>query len=175
MATTQPERVKALDDLLTGFLTETKAVIPGPNPAYNPNAKAEAGTEVADPFKGWKLRGCEGVVKAGVLTVTGKSKAPLLAFAAGKISGPAVIKFRVRSASGGAGKVEWLPTPKLTDQAKSVSFVLTGGDWQELNVSLPATGPLGIVRLYLPADKDPVQLDWVELQPDGGKSQRWDF
>ena len=175
VATTQPERVKALDDLLTGFLTETKAVIPGPNPAYNPNAKAEAGTEVADPFKGWKLRGCEGVVKAGVLTVTGKSKAPLLAFAAGKISGPAVIKFRVRSASGGAGKVEWLPTPKLTDQAKSVSFVLTGGDWQELNVSLPATGPLGIVRLYLPADKDPVQLDWVELQPDGGKSQRWDF
>jgi len=177
VAGTQPERVKALNDLLTGFLTETKAVVPGLNPAYNPNAKAEAeaGTEVADPFKGWKLRGCEGVVKVGVLTVTGKSKAPFLAFGAGKLSGPAVINFRAHSASGGAGKVEWLPTPKLADQANSVPFGLTGGDWQELSVSLPATGPLGIVRVYLSADKEPVQLDWVELSPAGGKSQRWDF
>ncbi len=177
VAATQPERVKALNDLLTGFLMETKAVIPGPNPAYNPNAKpeAEAGTEAADPFQGWKLRGCDGVVKAGVLTVTGKSKAPFLAFAAGKFSGPAVIKFRVRSAGGGAGQVEWLPAPKLTDQAKSVPFVLTGGEWQELAITLPASGPLGVLRLYLPADKEPIQLDWVELSPAGGKSQRWDF
>ena len=40
---------------------------------------------------------------------------------------------------------------------------------------LLATGPLGVVRLYLPTDKDPVQMDWVKLQSNGGKSQRWYF
>lgn len=175
VAATQPERVKAMNELLSGFLTDTKAVVPGPNPAYKLSEAIEAKAAPADPFEGWKLRGCEGVVKAGVLTVTSKSNTPFLACAAGKFAGPSVVKFRLRSAAGGTGKVEWLPSPKQPVQAKSVPFVVAGGEWQELSVALPAAGPLGVVRLYLPADKEPVQLDWVELSSDGGKSQRWDF
>ncbi len=30
-------------------------------------------------------------------------------------------------------------------------------------------------RLYLPAQKDPVQLDWIELNQAQGKSRRWEF
>ena len=33
---------------------------------------------------------------------------------------------------------------------------------------------LGIVRLYLPAQKAPVQLDWIELQ-SGQENRRSDF
>ncbi len=175
VAATQPERVKAMNELISGFLTDTKAVVPGPNPAYKLNTATETKAAPTDPFEGWKLRGCEGGVKAGVLTVTGKSRAPFLAFAVGKFAGPSVVKLRLRSAAGGAGKVEWLPSPKQPAQAKSVPFAVAGGEWQELSVALPVTGPLGVVRLYLPADKAPVQLDWVELSSDGGKSQRWDF
>ena len=65
--------------------------------------------------------------------------------------------------------------PQATAQAKSVAFQLTGSAWQEVSVTLPADGPLGIVRLYLPAQNEPVQLDWIELKPAQGKSQRWDF
>ncbi len=61
------------------------------------------------------------------------------------------------------------------DKAKSVALQLAGGEWRELTVELPAPGPLGIVRLYLPAEKDAVQLDWIELKPAQGKPQRWDF
>ncbi len=44
--------------------------------------------------------------KDGVLTVTGKGAAPFLGLGAGKLGGPTVVKFRARSATGGAGKVE---------------------------------------------------------------------
>ena len=39
LAAAQPERVKALDALIKKFLTDTKAVMPKPNPAYDPRAK----------------------------------------------------------------------------------------------------------------------------------------
>ena len=60
--------------------------------------------------------------------------------------------------------MEWLPPPQAGDEAKSVAFQLVGGDWQEVGVELPAEGTLGIVRLYLPAQTAPVQLDWITLQ-----------
>jgi hypothetical protein len=56
-----------------------------------------------------------------------------------------------------------------------VAFQFTGGEWRELTIELPATSTLGILRLYLPAEKDAVQLDWIELKPAQGKAQRWDF
>ena len=40
LAATQPDRVRQLDGLIEKFLTDTKAVTPKPNPAYDPMAKA---------------------------------------------------------------------------------------------------------------------------------------
>jgi hypothetical protein len=55
-----------------------------------------------------------------------------------------------------------------------VEFTLPGGrDWNEAKVALPVNGSL--LRLYLPAQKAPVELDWVELKPTAGKPQRWEF
>ena len=39
LAASQPERVQQLDALITRFLTDTQAVTPTPNPAYDPAAK----------------------------------------------------------------------------------------------------------------------------------------
>lgn len=191
LAAQKPELVNELDALIARFLTDTKAVVPIPNPAFDPakyhpelegqqkpKAKAQpkaaakgAATNDSYPaLQGWRARGCTAVVKDGVLIVTGKGDAPFLGFTAGKLAGPTEVKFRARSASGGAGKVEWLPAPQANDKAKSVAFHLAGGDWQEVSVKLPAEGALGIVRLYLPAQKEPVQLDWIAL--DSGKEKR---
>jgi hypothetical protein len=195
LAPQKPELVSELDALIARFLTDTKTVVPVANPAFDPakyhpelegqqkpkakaQPKAAAKTAAAsddDPvLQGWKPRSCEAVVKDGVLTMTGIGAAPFLGFAAGKLAGPGEVKFRARSASGGAGKVEWLPTPQASDQARSVTFQLTGGDWQEVSVQLPAEGALGIVRLYLPAKKVPVQIDWIEIG-SGLATRRWDF
>ena len=202
LAAQMPAKTKELNALIDGFLKDTEAVVPQKNPAFDPKAKpapskpakqvASAGdarsrleaasdadtslqAKPADPLQGWKARQCEAVVKDGILTVKGAGSTPFLGFAAGKVSGPAVVLLRVQTAAGGAGKVECLPTPQATTQAQSVAFQLTSGGWQEVSVTLPADGALGIVRLYLPAQKDPVQLDWIELRPAQGKAQRCDF
>lgn len=178
LAATQSARVKELDKLIDGFLADTGATFPRPNPAFKPTANTTAST--ADPLDGWKARQCEAVVKEGVLTMTGTGKegTAFLGHGMGKLSGPVVVKLRVRSSTGGAGKLEWLPNgagdPTNT---KSVPLQVATGDWKELSVDVPAEGPLGVLRLYLPAHAKPVEVDWVEVRgkSNGSKPQRWDF
>ena len=56
------------------------------------------------------------------------------------------------------------------------TFTLRGGDWQEITVEIPATGSLGIVRVYLPKQDQPVEIDWIEIHSKtGDKSTRTDF
>ena len=45
------------------------------------------------------------------------------------------------------------------------------------SVDIPAGGPLGVIRLYLPAAAKPVEIDWIELQNKKAtaKPQRWEF
>ena len=195
LAAREPTRVQQLDVLIEKFLADTKAVVPIANPKFDPakyqpelegkgepkakaakNAAAKAPTPApaaADPLQGWKARSCAATVKNGIVTVTGQGAAPFLGVGAG-VTGPATLKFRARSATGGAGKVEWLPAATAAADAKSTPFTLMPGDWQDVSVSIPASGPLGIVRLYLPAQSQPVDVDWVELKA-GEKMKRWEF
>ena len=175
LAFKKADLARELNALIAGFLKDTEAVVPVLNPNFKSGALEKAPVPAKDPLLGWKARACDAVVKDGIVTVTGKGDAPFLGFSAGKTSGPTVVRFRVRTASGSEGKVEWLPTPAAADKAKSVAFQITGGDWQEVSVPLPAEGVLGIVRLYLPAQKESVQLDWIELKPAVGEPQRSDF
>ena len=164
-AADKPELVAELNALLSGFLRESKTVVPAANPQYGK----------FDPLQDWKARNCQAVVAHGVLTIAGKTGSPFLGFGMGKTNGPAIVRLRVRCASAGAGKFEWLPDNKAAS-AQSVPFQLTGGaDWQDIAVHVPATGPLGIVRVYLPAQTQPVEIDWIEIQAGNTKPRRWKF
>jgi len=194
LAQKDPERVKAMDALIEKFLTDTHAVVPVPNPAFDPakyrpedegkqtnqdKPKAKTGSKSkaaatpaddSDPkLQGWKARNCTATVKDGIVTVRGAGE-PFLGVSAG-IGGPAKVSFRVRCAKGGDGKAEWLPSDGM---ARPVPFKISAGDWQDIALDLPANGPLGIFRLYLPASDQPVELDHVELSGKG-KPRRWDF
>jgi arylsulfatase A-like enzyme len=172
LAEAQPARVQELDALIDGFLKDTGATYPRPNPAF----KGAAALTSADPLEGWKARGCDAVVKGGVLTMTrsGKAGAAFLGHGLGKVAGPIVVKLRVRSAAGGSGKVEWLSS--MDADTKSVPFELQAGGWTELTVAVPAQGRSGPLRLYLPVDRQPAELDWVEVSAaSGARPQRWEF
>ncbi len=176
-AVEQPELVKELNALISKFLTETSAVVPIRNPNYKPgNAKQpptdKKPTATPDPLQGWKARQCDATVKDGIVTVTGKGDSPFLGVGAG-MSGPAVLKFKTRTVNGGSGKIEWL-SPGGDAKAKSTPFTLKPGDWQEVSVDIKADGPLGILRIYLPAQKQTVDVDWIELK-SGDKTKRWEF
>ena len=190
LAADEPDRVKAMDLLIEHFLADANAVLPVRNPVFdpamfnpddegNPKPRSKSKTPAkpkstttndGDPkLLGWKLRGCDGVVREGVLTVTASSNAPFLGFAAGKLHGPTVVKFRIRSPTAGQGKVEWLPSPQANDKAQSVAYKIAAGDWQDISVKLPAEGTLGIVRLYVPTQKAAVQIDSIEIQSGNDK------
>jgi arylsulfatase A-like enzyme len=178
LAAQKPALVAELDALIEGFLTDTKAVVPVPNPAFDlskyhpelegkqqPKGKAKApakGKDDAIPaLQGWKARDCQATVKEGILRLTSLGSECFLGFSAAKHSGPTTAKFRIK-AKAGSSHFDWLPAGPGTQQQR-VDFTIKGGDWEAITVELPAEGPLGIVRLYLPMQEPAVEIDWIEL------------
>ena len=187
LAAQQPALVAELDALIETFLKDTHAVVPVPNPAFDPKqyhpelegkqqpktkAKAPAKDESDPALQGWKARDCKAVVKNGIVRVTNIGFECFLGFGASKHSGPSTATFRIK-AKPGTSHFDWLPQ---AGKAQHTPFTLQGADWQEITVKLPATGPLGIVRLYLPMQEQPVEIDWIELRSiDGSKVTRTEF
>jgi hypothetical protein len=66
LADAMPDKVQKLDALIDGFLSDTGALVPKPNPAYKPTPARPANRQpaalAADPLEGWKARQCEAVV-----------------------------------------------------------------------------------------------------------------
>ncbi|MFN7343875.1 MAG: sulfatase [bacterium] len=183
LAAAKPELVTELDALIEKFLADTKAVVPVPNPAFDPakyrpelegkqqpkgKAKAPAkGKDDAIPaLQGWKARDCQAAVKDGILRLTSIGSECFLGFSASKHSGPTTAKFRIK-AQAGHSHFDWLPGG-VGGKLQRVDFTLKGGDWEEISVELPAEGPLGIVRLYLPMQEQAVEIDWIELSSKNG-------
>jgi len=182
-AAEEPQRVRELNALITRFLADAGAVVPVRNPGYKPGAavgannyspvRAAQAAAPADPLQGWRARRCEAVVQDGVVTLTGKGDEPFLGVGAG-VSGPALVRLRVRCVNGGSGKVEWIPPGGGQTNAQNVPLALSAGAWQEVTVKIAAAGPLGILRVYLPAQGQTVDVDWIELQA-ADKTKRWEF
>jgi len=195
LAAQKPELVTELDALIEKFLIDTHAVVPVPNPAFDPSkyhpelegkqvpkgkgktpskpAAKGKGKDDGDPaLQGWKARDCKAAVKDGILRITNIGDACFLGFSAGRFSGPSTVKFRLKAKTD-ASHFDWLPGSKEAN-ARRVPFTFKGGDWEEITVELPAEGPLGIVRLYLPMQEPPVEIDWIELQ-SGSLKHRTDF
>ena len=199
LAAEQPELVAELDSLISQFLAETKAVVPIPNPAFDPakyhpelegqqrpterprpqtaakTAAQPPTQDDSDPaLQGWKARGCTATVNSGIVRVRALTDAGFLGFAAGKHAGPSTVKLRIK-AGGGSSHLDWLPGG-VQDNPQSVSFTLPRGDWQEITIAVPAAGPLGIVRLYLPKQEVPIEIDWIEItSKNGGRPTRTEF
>ncbi len=168
-----PDKVKELSALIDSFLKETGATYPRPNPAYKPVA-AKAPAKSADPLNGWKERQCKATISDGILSMkaTAKNGAAFLGHGMAKMSGPATIKLRVRSLSGGAGKIESFPKGSADpDGMMSIPFEIKTGDWQDVSLDIPSKAALGTVRVYLP-DSD---IDSIEVAPVKGKAMKWDF
>lgn len=96
------------------------------------------------------------------MTISGLAKDSFLGYNATGHSGPGTVKFRIKAAAGDS-RLDWLPGG-VQDKAQSVPFALVGGDWEEITINVPATGPLGIIRLRLPEQELPIEIDWIEIR-----------
>ena len=192
LADQKPDLVAELDALISKFLKDTNAVVPIPNASFNPalyhperegiqvkkiapgdkargKGKTAAKDESDPTLQGWKIRNGTAKVADGIVSVRGK-ETPFLGVGAGVI-GPAKVTFRIRARAGDRGKVEWLATDA---KAQSLPYVIPDEGWQTISLDVPGTGSLGIFRLYLPAQQQAVEIDFIELVGTD-KPRRWDF
>jgi len=181
LAAKRPEKVKELDVLIDTFVRDTGALYPKPNPAYKPRVAATqpaATKPAADPFAGLVPKFCKLSIASGAVRVEADGRTPFLGTAQVKAAGPLTLKLRARSTTGGPGKVQW-NTKEQTEfppTGQTVEFTLSAGaDWQDVTVEIPVTGELRIIRLYLPADKSPVEIASIQYADKTGTLKVWDF
>jgi len=185
LAAAEPARVRELDALIDGFLRDTGALAPVPNPQFRATtavatpkrASGAPAPAAASVLGGWVPKSATATVREGALVVEGDGRSPFLGISNLKHEGPVTLRLRARSA-GGPARVQWRTAGQETFPAsgQTVDFMLAAtGDWSEAGVVLPVAGSLLHLRLYLPAQKNPVEIDWVELKSATGRTQRWDF
>ena len=169
LAAAMPDKVTALSALIDGFLADTGATFPRPNPAYKGPKNAIA----SRPLGGWVPKSCKAQITDGKLVVTGEGRSPFLGLSGLKIEGPATMT--VRATSGGPAMVTWRTADQETfpQDGQSVEFTLVAGE--DSRVELPVKGSLLHLRLHLPAQVNPVALDAVKLQGASGEPVAWDF
>jgi arylsulfatase A-like enzyme len=156
LADAMPEKVRELDRLIDRFLDQTDALVPVPNPKYDPQAAA---------MGRWVVRGSEFAVRDGCLHLEPTGRSPFVATASLKIPGPVVATVRMKAPAGGAGKIQWRTAGQETfpTTGQIVSFDVPPGDeWREVRVEVPVQGTLAHVRLY-PPPADKIEIDWIRF------------
>ncbi len=175
LAAKHSEKTQQLDALIDGFLKKTGALVPKSNPAYKPSAAA-----ASNPLLGWVPRFCNTEVDGDALKVVGKGGSPFIATVRLKARGPLQLRARMRSELGGEGKVQWRTSgqDRFPRTGQTASFRVKAADWIDVRVPIPVTGELVHLRLFLPVERSPVEIDWVELWRTAEPATRlrqWDF
>lgn len=174
LATKMPRKVKELEQLIDGFIKDTGALVPRPNPAYNPKLKQPN----RNPATGLVPKMSRVSLVKGALRVEADGRTPFLGTAQAKFSGPLKVMLRVRSPKGGKGKFAW----KLAEQeqfpreGQSVEFSLPAGNkWTDIQLTLPVKGKVSLLRLYVPANVSPVEIQTYSVGPKSGRPKIWEF
>ena len=177
LAAKMPDKVAKLNALIDGFVSDTGALAPRPNPAYLPGS---ANQSTRGPTAGLVPKMCKISLEGGALHVEADGRMPFLGTAQVRHAGPMTLELRARTTAGGRGKVQWKTVDQETfpGEGQVVEFTLTAGaDWQDVTVDLPVQGRSAIVRLYLPAAQSPVEIESIEFRAAGYERpvRAWSF
>ncbi len=181
LAAAQPGRVRELDARIDAFLRDTGAAFPIPNPAFGSEGSSVARKSAALPaesaaLRGWVPKAARVGAGDGSIMVEADGRNPFLAVTRLELKGPVTLRMRVRSA-GGPARTQWRTTTQeaFPSGGQTTEFTLPSGGWSEVTATLPVEGALQHLRLYVPAARGGVEIDWIELAPASGAARRWDF
>jgi arylsulfatase A-like enzyme len=161
LAASRPDMVGELDSLADRHFAETGALVPRPNPAFRPAAVA-----VARPLGGWVPKGCTASAgERGGLVVAGESRGPFLGRSGLKLTGP--VTLAIESGGAGPARVQWrtLEQEVFPAEGQVQEFTLAPGT---TTVTIEAAS-VAHLRLYLPAQTEPVTLEAIDLRPARGQ------
>ena len=208
LAAAHPEKVQELDGLIDIYIKEVGVVLPAVNPNFDsgvfhpekigvqagglkmpPASKASlkkttgSSTDQQAPRKeilGWVAKNAKTSIKDGALKVVSIGKNSFVASAKIPARGPGVLRFRMRSPKNGKGQIQWRSKGQTSfpESGQMQSFLAEGAVWQEHEVGIEEKNGIVHLRLFMPQQKQPVEIDWIEISWQGDdeiKSQRWDF
>lgn len=197
MASSHPEKVQMLDLMIENHIEESGAVVPHPNPAFDPNQyhpeligvpaarqkpaarpSAEPGRKARGVVGGWIAGGTANLKRGkGTLIVESDGGDPYLTaqkkFHAAS-GGPYTLHLRIQSTSSGRSEVKyWEKAGPRTD---SIPFPLThDGAWHEHKIDIPAKRLL-TVRIDPSTSAGRMEIDWIRLKDSSGEIiQGWSF
>lgn len=175
LAESRPRKVAELDALIDQFVRETGALYPAPNPNYRPSAAT-----TGSPAEGLVPKFCDLEMINGAVRVMGERRAPFLGTTQIKYTRPLLLSLRLRSTMGGDGKVWWKTAEQdsFPEGKQLIQFDVAASErWQNIHVELPIEQRTQILRIYLPAESKPVDVQGIRFtDPKTEKVIRaWDF
>ena len=172
LAEQMPLRVKELDALIDRFLEETGAIVPVPNPAYDPDALAEV--------DGWRPSGqCVLSRGDGLLRIESTGGDPFVWTAdVPEAEGALAARFRLRSGSNGVGQFFWADAkvPRFGPTVRLNFEPIHNREWHEYEVKFTTQGALRQLRIDPSIAPGLVEIDWVRLVDEEGQLLKgWEF
>lgn len=167
LAAREPARVKELGALLDGFLKDTEAVVPKPNPSYRLSRNWQAGGDAV-------LTVADGIASAE--TKSGRPTIQLLKAPEG--DGKMTVVFRMRGRGSPQAYVLWgtKSEPGFAATRRGMVEVADANDWHEYRVEIAPTAPLTQLRIDGSLSPAKVEYDWIKLlRADGSVVAQWDF
>lgn len=167
LATAMPEKVKELDGLLGGFLKETGAVVPKPNPAYVRPDRWSAGAQAKVDF-----RDRTAVVESA------SNRPTLQLLKAPAVTGPLVLTFRMRADQGRDGLVLWGTDeePNFSAGRRLKFEPKYDGRWHDYELQFTPVSRLRQLRIDGSLRPTRLEFEWIRLSKgDGTVIQSWDF
>jgi arylsulfatase A-like enzyme len=170
LAGEKPELAKELNARITRHLEETKALVPFPNPDYDPDAAAT----------GWTgNRHARLARKGGALVVTATGNDPFLTTRTlPRAAGPYTFEFALASTGKGAGQVFWMAARRQGfRRERSMTFeIVHDGKEHTYAVKVPVKGTLHALRLDPGAGAGEMKFAWMRLKDGAGKVvKEWRF
>lgn len=171
LAKEQPERVKTLRAKLDGFLRDTGAVLPKPNPAYDPSLHIQVA--------GWRaIHDARLQPQAAYLVVQSLTGDPQIATELeSSIQGPLRITLRMKSSSRGEAVVYWATGKQSYRREHAVFFAPQhDGQWHDYTLELPAKVPVTALRLDPSSAPGEICIESITLSSTHGKKlKEWTF
>jgi len=172
LAERESGRVRELEALLDRHLAETDALVPKPNPSYQPDALRECAGWIASG-ECWLARGSDALV------VNSIGKDPFIVTGdVPHVSGKLMARFRMRSNSKGVGQFFWITeaAPRFGPHQRLDFDPTHDGQWHEYEVPFEASAPLLALRIDPAAAPGKIEIAWIQLHDDEGNLAReWRF
>jgi arylsulfatase A-like enzyme len=170
-STDEPDRVKALSAKLSHFLEETHAVLPKPNPAYDPSANVE--------IAGWRPAQQAGMraEPAHAVLISMGNDPQFVTTLAPPLAGPLRIEIRMKSSSRGDGAVYWTHGSQPYQRERGTFFApMHDGQWHDYRLELKAVGPVSALRFDPSSAPGDICVESIRLlSAAGAELKAWTF